>query len=145
MLHILLIAQSQPGFGPDTKKRTVSSVQIQDLRFAIVWPSRNSSRFLRSATIRAGSGATEASAALGPGCVKTKSDLVVMPSERRIFALFCPERDHKPQNSGCGYTRQSFHTAWVQSGRRAAEGQQSSPTSWNTFFRRRRSSRFKGR
>src|SRR5258708_5095697 len=50
--------------------------------------------------------------ASGPGCVKTKSDLVVMPSEGRIFAFFCSERDHKPQNSGCGYTTQSFHTAW---------------------------------
>jgi hypothetical protein len=37
-----------------------------------------------------------------------------MPSEGRIFALFCSERDHKPQNSGCGYTAQSFHTAWIQ-------------------------------
>jgi hypothetical protein len=36
-----------------------------------------------------------------------------MPSEGRIFAFFCSERDHKPQNSGCGYTTQSFHTAWV--------------------------------
>src|SRR5712692_547112 len=44
------------------------------------------------------------------GCVKTKPDLVVMPSEGRMFAFFCSERDHKPQNSGCGYTRQSFHT-----------------------------------
>src|SRR2546428_4658944 len=49
----------------------------------------------------------------GLGCAKTKSDLVVMPSEARIFAFFCSERDHKPQNSGCGYTMQSFHTAWV--------------------------------
>src|SRR5258705_8371419 len=36
-----------------------------------------------------------------------------MPSEGRIFAFFCSERDHKPQNSGCGYTTQSFHTAWA--------------------------------
>jgi hypothetical protein len=49
--------------------------------------------------------------------VKTKSDLVVMPSEERIFAFFCSERDHKPQNSGCGYTTQSFHTAWVKMSR----------------------------
>src|SRR5277367_1114879 len=47
------------------------------------------------------------------GRVRTKSDLVVMPSEGRVFAFFCSERDHKPQNSGCGYTEQSFHTAWV--------------------------------
>src|SRR5258708_15903362 len=53
-------------------------------------------------------------AALGLGCVKTKSHLVVMPSEGRIFAFFCSERDHKPQNSGCGYTTQSFHTAWAK-------------------------------
>ncbi len=49
--------------------------------------------------------------------MKTKSDLVVMPSEGRIFAFFCSERDHKPQNSGCGYTTQSFHTAWFPSRR----------------------------
>jgi len=48
-----------------------------------------------------------------PGCAKTKSDLVVTPSGGRIFAFFCSERDHKPQNSGCGYTVQSFHTAWT--------------------------------
>ena len=53
--------------------------------------------------------------AAGPGCAKTKSDLVVTPSGGRIFAFFCFERDHKPQNSGCGYTVQSFHTAWATS------------------------------
>jgi hypothetical protein len=55
----------------------------------------------------------KAESALDPDRVKTKSDLVVMLSEGRIFAFFCPERDHKPQNSGCGYTAQSFHTAWT--------------------------------
>jgi len=64
-------------------------------------------------------------AALGPGCVKTKSDLVVMPSEGQIFALFCSERDHKPQNSGCVYTTQSFHTAWAT--RRHRPAAESSP------------------
>jgi hypothetical protein len=48
-----------------------------------------------------------------PGCAKTKTDLVVMSSGGRIFVFFCSERDHKPQNCGCGYTAQSFHTAWV--------------------------------
>ena len=38
------------GLGSDTKKRTVSSAQIQEFRLAIVSPSRNSSRFLRSAS-----------------------------------------------------------------------------------------------
>jgi hypothetical protein len=38
------------------------------------------------------------------GRVKTKSNLVVALSGGGIFALFCSERDHKPQNSGCGYT-----------------------------------------
>jgi putative ABC transport system substrate-binding protein len=47
--------------------------------------------------------------------VKTKIDLVVMPSGRRIFAFFCSERGHKPQNFGCVYTAQRFHTAWVSS------------------------------
>src|SRR5258705_9914421 len=50
---------------------------------------------------------------------QTKSDLVVMPSEGRIFAFFCSERDHKPQNSGCGYTTQNFHTAWAITGHTA--------------------------
>src|SRR5271167_1834180 len=44
-----------------------------------------------------------------------------MPSEGRIFAFFCSERDHKPQNSGCGYTAQSFHTAWTHSGGRRSK------------------------
>jgi hypothetical protein len=47
--------------------------------------------------------------ATDPGCVETKSDLVVMPSGGRIFALFCSARVHKPQNSGRVYTSQSFH------------------------------------
>jgi hypothetical protein len=36
--------------------------------------------------------------------VKTKSNLVIALSGGGIFAFFCSERDHKPQNSGCGYT-----------------------------------------
>ena len=40
----------------------------------------------------------------GLGRVKTKSNLVVAQSGGGIFAFFCSERDHKPQNSGCGYT-----------------------------------------
>jgi hypothetical protein len=40
-----------------------------------------------------------------------------MSSGGRIFAFFCSERDHKPQNFGCGYTAQSFHTAWVKTSR----------------------------
>jgi hypothetical protein len=43
-------------------------------------------------------------AGLDPGRVKTKSNLVVALSGGGIFAYFCSERDHKPQNSGCGYT-----------------------------------------
>jgi hypothetical protein len=38
------------------------------------------------------------------GRVKTKSNLVVALSGGGIFAFFCSGRDHKPQNSGCGYT-----------------------------------------
>src|ERR1700731_1435237 len=53
--------------------------------------------------------------ALGLGCAKTKSDLVVMSSAGRIFAFFCCEPDHKPQNSGCSHTAQRFHTAGVTS------------------------------
>jgi hypothetical protein len=84
LLDILSIARSQPWLRPDTQKRTVSSAQIQDLRLAIVSPSSNSSRFLRSATIRAGSRATEASAALGPK----------RPSRGRRPAIFANVVEH---------------------------------------------------
>ena len=50
---------------------------------------------------------------LGLGRVKTKSDLVVMPSGRQIFAFFCSPHDRRAQNSGCGYTAWSFYTARV--------------------------------
>src|ERR1700732_3540994 len=53
--------------------------------------------------------------AAGLGCAKTKSDLVVMSSAGRIFAFFCCEPDHEPQNSGCSHTAQRFHTARVNS------------------------------
>src|ERR1700693_3135547 len=36
-------------------------------------------------------------AGLGPGFVKTKSDLVVMPSRGRIFAFFSSAHDHRAQ------------------------------------------------
>jgi hypothetical protein len=52
-------------------------------------------------------------AALGPGCVKTQSDLVVTPRRARISAFFCFPRDRTPQNSWCAFTVQSFHTAWA--------------------------------
>src|SRR5262249_31396367 len=60
-------------------------------------------------TSQAGSGrligaAGSAMSVTGLGCVKTKSDLVVMPSGRQIFAFFCSSHDHRAQNSGCGYT-----------------------------------------
>jgi hypothetical protein len=42
--------------------------------------------------------------ASGLGCVKTRTDLVILPSGGRIFAFFCSERDHKPQNPGCRHT-----------------------------------------
>jgi hypothetical protein len=47
--------------------------------------------------------------------VRKRIRFVVMPTEGRIFAFFCFERDHKPQNSGCRYTAQSFHTALTRS------------------------------
>ena len=50
---------------------------------------------------------------LGLGRVKTKSDLIVMPSGRQIFAFFCSPHDRRAQNSGCDYTPQSFYTARV--------------------------------
>ena len=40
--------------------------------------------------------------AMGLGRVKTKSDLVVMPSGRQIFAFFCSQRDRIAQNSWKG-------------------------------------------
>jgi hypothetical protein len=49
------------------------------------------------------------------GCAKTKSDLVLMPSGRQVFAFFCSAPDHRPQNSGCSHTAQRFHTAWTHS------------------------------
>ena len=52
--------------------------------------------------------------ALGPGRVKTQSDLVVMPCRRRIFAFACTARDHRPQNYWCVYTAWCFHTARVK-------------------------------
>jgi hypothetical protein len=57
--------------------------------------------------------ATPASAT-GLGRVKTKTDLVIMPSGGRIFAFIFSARDHRPQNSGCSHTAQSFHTAWAK-------------------------------
>ena len=46
-----------------------------------------------------------------------------MPTGGRIRAPFCSPRDHRPQNSGCVYTVQSFHTGWT----RRAQGRTSSP------------------
>jgi hypothetical protein len=47
------------------------------------------------------------------GRVKTKSDLVVMPSGRQIFAFLCSPHDRRAQNFGCDYTPQSFYTAKI--------------------------------
>jgi hypothetical protein len=49
--------------------------------------------------------------ALGPGCVKTRSDLVVMPTGARIFAFIRSPCAHTPQKSWCVSTAQSFRTA----------------------------------
>jgi hypothetical protein len=49
------------------------------------------------------------------------------------------------RRSGLVQGRRRQVLLWAQSGRRAAEGQQSLPTSSNTFFRRRGGPRFKGR
>jgi hypothetical protein len=51
--------------------------------------------------------------AQGLGCAKTKTDFALMPSGRRIFAIFSSERNHKPRYCGCGHTAWSFHTARV--------------------------------
>ena len=56
----------------------------------------------------------QAASAPGLGCAKTKSDLVLMPSGRRIFAFSCSLHDCRAQNSGCGFTAQSFYTARVK-------------------------------
>src|SRR5216683_7652354 len=58
--------------------------------------------------------------ALGPGRVKTRSDLVVMPCGARIFAFIRSPSAHTPQKSWCAFTAQSFHTAWATSGHSAA-------------------------
>jgi hypothetical protein len=54
--------------------------------------------------------------ATGPGRVKTRSDLVVMPCAARIFAFFRSPCAHTPQKSWCVFTAQSFHTAWARTG-----------------------------
>jgi hypothetical protein len=54
--------------------------------------------------------------AMGPGCAKTRSDLVGMLCGARISALFCSPRDHSPQNSGCICIAQTFRTAWAMCG-----------------------------
>src|SRR5258706_386365 len=51
---------------------------------------------------------------IGPGSVKTRSDLVVMPTGARIFAFIRSPCAHAPQKSWCVSTAQSFHTAWAQ-------------------------------
>jgi hypothetical protein len=50
---------------------------------------------------------------IGPGRVKTRSDLVVMPCGARIFAFIRALCARSPQKSWCAFTVQSFHTAWV--------------------------------
>jgi hypothetical protein len=45
------------------------------------------------------------------------SDLVVIPSGRRIFAFFCSPHNHRAQNSGCGSQR-SRPAARLLQGRR---------------------------
>jgi hypothetical protein len=46
--------------------------------------------------------------AVGLGRVKTKSDLVVVPSGRQIFAFFYSPRDRRAQNSGVRLYRVEF-------------------------------------
>src|SRR5260370_28437089 len=58
---------------------------------------------------------TPSSSPLGPGRVKTRSDLVAMPSGARIFAFIRSACPHTPQKSWCAFTAQSFHTAWANS------------------------------
>ena len=40
----------------------------------------------------------------GLGRVKTKSELVVIPSGRQIFGFCCSPHGHRAQNCGCDYT-----------------------------------------
>jgi len=54
--------------------------------------------------------------ASGPGCVKTRSDLVVMRCRARIFAFIRSPCARTPQKSWCAFTAQSFHTAWAKNG-----------------------------
>ena len=58
--------------------------------------------------------------AYDPGCVKTRSDLVVMPCGARIFAFIRSPCAHTPQKSWCAFTARSFHTAWTRSCRSAS-------------------------
>ena len=48
------------------------------------------------------------------GCAKTKSDLVVMPSGRQIFAFFCSPHDHRVMGGGAeGASSWSAHSSRV--------------------------------
>src|ERR1700730_9322491 len=46
--------------------------------------------------------------ASGLGRVKTKSDLIVMPSGRQIFAFFCSPHDHRTKIPGAVIPRRVF-------------------------------------
>jgi hypothetical protein len=70
-------------------------------------------------------------------CVKTKSDLVVMPSGRQIFAFFCSPHHCRAQNSGCDYTPQSFYTARVKRVGPAVSACPASPPTPDIWLRRR--------
>jgi hypothetical protein len=48
----------------------------------------------------------------GPGCAKTKSGR----AEDEFLSFFALSVTTSLKNSGCGYTAQSFHTAWVVRG-----------------------------
>jgi hypothetical protein len=56
-------------------------------------------------------GVEPSEAAVDPGCAKTKSDLVVMPSGGRIFAFFCSARDHSLKIQGAFISRRVFTQA----------------------------------
>jgi hypothetical protein len=47
---------------------------------------------------------------LGLGRVKTKSDLVAMPSGRQIFAFFCSPHDVEPKIPGRLYRLEFLHS-----------------------------------
>jgi hypothetical protein len=88
-------------------RRPVISVSWDDAKTYVSWLSRKTGKIYRLPSEGERESVTRATVdmtAVGLGRVKTKSDLVLLPSGRQIFAFLCSPHDRRAQNSGCGYT-----------------------------------------